>query len=223
MKIEFDTDNIKNFPKKVWSKMTPEHILLLSMFAVISIPALIDKYNASKQGSCCVEVTLEKPDKNEIIVAPRTKTAQLFNTGNQVYLSKKEFDCLARNIYWEALREPLIGQLAVANITYNRVLSKKWGNTFCQVVFEPKQFSWTNSKKLRNAKPKNENQWNRAKHSAMLFSKGVRVTNLDDSEFYYAQYIKQPKWAKTMEKQAHIGQHIFFSDKTDVAQMEEFE
>lgn len=223
MKIEFDTDNIKNFPKKVWDKMTPEHIALLAICSVVSIPALIDKYNETNKGSCCVEVTLEKPNKNELNVAPRTKTAQLFNTGNQVYLSKREFDCLARNIYWEALREPLIGQLAVANITYNRVLSKKWGNTFCQVVFEPKQFSWTNSKKLRNAKPKNEAQWNRAKHSAMLFTKGVRVTNLDDSEFYYAQYIKKPKWAKTMEKQAHIGQHIFFSDKTDVAQMEEFE
>lgn len=217
MRIVIDTDEIKAFPGKVWNRMTPEHVTLLALFAIISVPALIDKYQSSNQeGSCCVDVVLEKPEPIKPVKTPipeKHKFVRIFNTGKKVNLSEKEFDCLSRNIYWESLREPLIGQIAVATITHNRVKSKKWGNTFCKVVFEPKQFSWTNDKQIVNRTPKNKKQWERAKYSALLFSKGVRVPNLKDSEFYYAEYIDPPKWSKNMKKEAHIGRHIFFSNK----------
>ncbi len=196
--------------KKLWYRTTPEHIFIFSICLFISIPIIFN--DSPSEGSCCVEVTLEKP---EYPPEPQSKFPQLFNTGQHIPLSKKEFNCLARNIYWESLSEPLIGQLAVANITYNRLQSGKWGNTFCKVIFHKKQFSWTNNKNIRNAKPKNQIQWNRAKYSAMLFSRGVRVTKLEDSEFYYAQYINPPSWTLSMTKQAHLGQHIFFSNNQE--------
>jgi N-acetylmuramoyl-L-alanine amidase len=142
---------------------------------------------------------------------PKTKYPQIYNTRKRVNLSESDFDCLSRNIYWETMHEPLIGQLSVAQISYNRVLEGKWGNSFCEVIFAPKQFSWTNFKKIRNAVPKNKKQWIRAKHSAFLFSKGVRVPNLIDSQFYFADYIKPPKWSKSMTKVAKIGKHIFYA------------
>ena len=212
MRIVIDTDEIKTFPKKVWNRMTLEQTFLFALFLVLAVPAIIDNYLIKKEGSCCVDVTLEPNDPPKKVVE-NTKFVGLFNTGKTVNLSKKEFDCLSRNIYWESLREPLIGQIAVATITHNRVKSKKWGDTFCKVVFEPKQFSWTNNKKTVNRTPKNIPQWERAKHSALLFTRGVRVPKLKDSEFYYAEYIDPPKWSKKMKKEAHIGRHIFFSNK----------
>lgn len=151
------------------------------------------------------------PEKDSVYSLPKTKHPQLFNTRKKVTLSKSEFNCLSKNIYWESQHEPLLGQLAVANVTYNRVKSGKWGKDFCSVVYASKQFSWTNFKKIRNAEPKNKPQWVRAQHSAFLFAKGVRVTNLDESQFYYANYIKKPKWAHSMNKEANIGKHIFYS------------
>lgn len=218
MRIVIDTDEIKNFPRYVWDRMTPEHITILGIIAAFSVPIISDKIESLfyQEGSCCVEVTLEKNEpekKKQPTSLAKTKFVRIFNTGEQVKLSNKEFDCLSRNIYWESLHEPLIGQLAVAQIVHNRVKSKKWGNTFCQVIYQPKQFSWTNFKHIRNAKPKNAMQWERAKHSAMLFSRGVRVTNLDKSEFYYADYIKAPIWSENMKKKAKIGKHIFFAEK----------
>lgn len=219
MKITLDTEvvttAIKSNSKKLWHRADPGHITLLGMCLALSGFIIGPKIESLfKSDNCCVEVTLEKSE--EIVrTPPRTKTAQLFNTNQKLLLSDRQFDCLAKNIYWETMHEPLLGQIAVANVTYNRVLSGKWGNTFCEVVYARKQFSWTNLKKLRNAVPKNKTQWNRAKHSAMLFTKGVRVTNLDKSEFYYAQYISKPKWAKEMSKSAHIGQHIFYAENEE--------
>lgn len=186
---------------------------LAVIFTAYIVIVFAEKYPKQTEGSCCVDVYLEKNEPvKEILPPEKSKFARIFNTGKKVNLSEKEFDCLSRNIYWESLREPLIGQIAVATITHNRVKSKKWGNSFCKVVFEPKQFSWTNLDKIRNATPKNKNQWKRAKHSAMLFTKGVRVTNLENSHFYYADYIKPPVWSKKMIKTAKIGTHIFFAD-----------
>lgn len=227
MKIVIDTEEIKQKLSTIWGKLTAENVFLGSVILVLSGYIISNKVGSlfNKTDSCCVEVTLEKPETpwKEDTFPRKTKISQLYNVGEKLYLSDKEFNCLARNIYWEAMHEPLIGQISVAHVTYNRVFSKKWGDTFCEVIFEPKQFSWTNNKKIRVAVPKNKTQWKRAKHSAMLFTNGVRVTNLFDSEFYYAKYIKPPKWSKNMKKEAQIGQHIFFSDKTKLANAEEFE
>jgi hypothetical protein len=225
--LNIDTDVIKTSVKEkatqVWEKSDSGHVFLgcISVFLLVYI--VFDKIpNFFKKESCCVEVTIgafdkKKPDSIGIpysnAIPPKTKYVQLFNTGVKLDLSDKEFDCLSRNIYWESSFEPLLGQMSVANVTYNRVLSGKWGNSFCSVVFAKKQFSWTNSKKLRNATPKNKTQWHRAKQTAMLFANGVRVTNLHKSQFYYADYIKAPKWSKFMNKTAKIGQHIFYAEK----------
>lgn len=230
MKLTIDTDIFTNPIKKstrfvkeklikVWEKSDAGHVALFGVSLILCgyiISIEIDKLlENNNKGS--VDVFLEKSDTNykRESKPPKTKYSQLFNTGERISLSNKEFNCLAKNIYWESLREPLLGQIAVANITYNRVLSGKWGDTFCEVVFSPKQFSWTNSKKIKNAEPKNKSQWERAKHSATLFERGVRVTNLDKSKHYFAEYITPPKWSKRMDKQAHIGKHIFFVQKGD--------
>lgn len=225
MKITIDTDFIKNSvkknSKKLWDRADAGHIALLSISAILSVNFICSKLDSMFRQPTqftrgTVDVTLEKPDKvyEKNIKAPKTKYSQLYNTGVRLNLSSKEFDCLSRNIYWESQREPLLGQIGIANITYNRVVSGRWGDSFCSVIFSPKQFSWTNFKKIRNAKPKNERQWERAKHSAMLFTRGVRVTNLDNSQFYYANYITAPKWSKNMKREAKIGRHIFFAENS---------
>lgn len=222
--VNIDTDNIKSFigssVKKTWEKSDAGHVFLGGIALVLSSYIVSTKLpNFFHKDACCVDVSLEKPDlagrkyPNTNDIPPKTKHAQLYNTGVKLNLSPKEFNCLSRNIYWESMHEVLLGQVSVAQVTYNRVLSGKWGNSFCSVIFAPKQFSWTNFKKIRNAVPKNKKQWERAQHSAMLFDNGVRVTNFADTQFYFAEYIRAPSWSKSMDKTAKIGQHIFFAEK----------
>jgi len=54
-----------------------------------------------------------------------------------------EVHCLTRNIYEEARGESVEAQIYVGLITRARVNDPRWPDTYCGVVFEKKQFSWT--------------------------------------------------------------------------------
>ncbi|MFN2339881.1 MAG: cell wall hydrolase [Halanaerobium sp.] len=56
-------------------------------------------------------------------------------------VSKQELDLLARAINGEARGEPYLGQVAVAAVIINRVLSHQFPNTFAQVIYQSGQFS----------------------------------------------------------------------------------
>ncbi|MGP3777430.1 cell wall hydrolase [Halanaerobium saccharolyticum] len=56
-------------------------------------------------------------------------------------VSKQELDLLARAIYGESRGEPYVGQVAVAAVIINRVLSRQFPNTFAQVIYQGGQFS----------------------------------------------------------------------------------
>ncbi len=51
--------------------------------------------------------------------------------------------CLATTVYLEARSEPVIGQLAVAEVALRRRDRGHWGNTVCKVVTAPHQFATT--------------------------------------------------------------------------------
>ncbi len=62
--------------------------------------------------------------------------------------------CLALNIYFEARSESFASQVAVAQVTLNRIESKKYPNDVCAVVKQPKQFSWYSDGKSEVRKEK---------------------------------------------------------------------
>ena len=53
-----------------------------------------------------------------------------------VFLNIKDVMCMAKNIFFEAAVESTAGKLAVAQVTLNRVRSKNYPNTICDVVYE---------------------------------------------------------------------------------------
>lgn len=139
----------------------------------------------------------------------RVEKVVLVKTKEKVALSQKDFDCLAKNIYHEAGVEDRAGKVAVAQVTLNRVNEGKWGNSVCKVVHAKSQFSWTLNKKKVAEKPKGE-LWDQSVAVAREFATGVRVKGLEDSQYYHAEYIKDPAWAKAKRVAKQIGQHIFY-------------
>ena len=51
-------------------------------------------------------------------------------------MQKRELICLALNVYYEARGESLAGKYAVAEVTMNRVTSRRYPETVCAVVYE---------------------------------------------------------------------------------------
>ena len=134
--------------------------------------------------------------------------------------AKKQVDCLAENMYFEAGYEPEKGQVAVAFVTINRVKSGYFENDICGVVKQKVQgvcqFSWY----CEHANPTAKRLTGRAE---MVYNdvkdRAVYVySNYDKLEdpskgalFFHADYVS-PGW-RNMEHKITIGRHIFYNRK----------
>lgn len=134
------------------------------------------------------------------------KPVQVYSS-KKANISKKEFNCLVKNIYYEAGIEDYNGKIAVAQVTMNRLQSKKYGNSICSVVYAKHQFSWTLNK--NNPKPKGQLYTDSIK-AAKDFLNGKRIKGIEQAYYYHADYITAPKWANSMQAVNKIGQHIFY-------------
>ncbi len=124
--------------------------------------------------------------------------------------------CLARNIYHEARGEPITGQYAVAEVTMNRVASRRFPDSVCDVVYEKRldtvrnrlvgAFSWTEFESLEEPRGI---QWERAKKAAATIYDKQHEPAIPAALFYHADSI-EPRWAKQKNRVAKIGRHIFY-------------
>ena len=117
--------------------------------------------------------------------------------------------CLAMNIYWEARNQSVAGQLAVAQVTLNRVLDPRYGENVCEVVYEHMQFSWYWDGK--SDVPMEINAWERAYLIASAALDGSGHVELEGVTHYHAVY-SRPFWRAYMVKVAEIDDHIFYMD-----------
>ena len=138
-------------------------------------------------------------------------------------VSQSEIECMAKNIYFEAAVESTAGQLAVAQVTLNRVNSKHYPNSVCEVVYQgphtsdgfPKrdrcQFSWYCDGKGDEVKNKGK-LWNTAHNLAKYVLKRQEdlLDITDGATHYHANYIDAPRWAGQKRVTTSIDQHIFY-------------
>lgn len=124
--------------------------------------------------------------------------------------SPEDQECLSKNIYHEAGVESKLGKLAVGQVTLNRLQTKRWGDSICQVVYYKSQFSWTKMKNKLDETPKGR-LWEESKQAAAQILRGVRVNALRGSLFYHTDYIATPKWVDRKAKIIQIEQHIFYT------------
>ena len=58
--------------------------------------------------------------------------------------------CMSYAIYFESRSEPIVAQLAVAQVIMNRVDDHRFPNTVCEVVTDGLRYSWDTSKIVRD-------------------------------------------------------------------------
>ena len=120
--------------------------------------------------------------------------------------------CLALNIYFEARSEDFYSQVAVAQVTLNRVNSPNYPSTVCQVVTQKDQFSWYWDG--LSDTPKEALAWTRSLSLAdLMLGKSVQVACVADSTHYHADYVK-PYWSKVFFKTCKLGKHIFYREQS---------
>lgn len=121
--------------------------------------------------------------------------------------AQTELDCLAQNIYFEARNQSLSGKLSVANVTKNRVKSNLYPDTYCEVVWQPKQFSWTHDGKSDRMTDKKARD--HAYQVAWFFLTYEYSDRTNGSTHYHSIKV-QPPWADEKKKVIQIEDHIFY-------------
>ena len=158
------------------------------------------------------------------------RTAPILTWGPVI--SQAEIECMAKNIYFEAAVESTAGQLAVAQVTLNRVKSRHYPNSVCEVVYEGKhyttakgeqfpvrdrcQFSWYCDGKddeVRNKGKLWDNAHELAKYVLTHYFSDDLIDITDGATHYHANYIDAPRWAHQKRIRTKIDTHIFYGGR----------
>jgi len=177
--------------------LDPQETAMASAFAAVLRPALI------KPKGGIVKIRLAKGD-HKWADDPLPKYSY----------SKRQRNCLAVGVYFEARGEPNKGQQAVAQVILNRVRNPAYPNTVCGVVYQNKRKR--NACQFSFACDGIRDRVNSAKH----WGRAVKVANdaidgrfwlrsVGSSSHYHADYV-WPKWRRKMRKMTKIGRHIFY-------------
>ena len=120
--------------------------------------------------------------------------------------------CMAKNIYYEAAKEPFEGKLAVAQVTMNRANSIQFPKTVCEVVYQKVnqtyQFSWVGE---RVGPITNKYAW---EECMIVARKALTESHLHDiiyktNAMYYHNTSVNPPWK--LKYVAKIGNHLFYT------------
>lgn len=142
-----------------------------------------------------------------------------------VEIDQKQLDCLAVNLYFEAGNQKTDAALAAVGYTVlNRVASKDYPNSVCDVVYQGRklangnyvrhkcQFSWV-CDGAPDVPPMGNKigmeAWLRAREVALQVLKGTIDNPVGNATMYHATYVT-PYWRKAYIEVAKIEDHIFY-------------
>ena len=130
--------------------------------------------------------------------------------------ARKQVDCMAENIYFEAAHEPERGRLAVALVTMNRVQDPRYPKDICSVVKERVkstcQFSWFCESGKRVS---SQQAYKEAEEIAIfVYANYDKIKDVTDGAlFYHADYVSRSKLGvRNIEQTTKIGRHIFYKE-----------
>jgi spore germination cell wall hydrolase CwlJ-like protein len=136
---------------------------------------------------------------------------------------KKQVECLAQNVYYEAGYEPTKGQIAVAMVTLNRVYSGKYPTTICGTMMQQAaqvcQFSWwcdadKRAKAMAHTYSRHEREVFDHARAVALYAY-MNYEHIEDvtkgALFFHTKDVK-PGW-NNVKVTTVIGNHIFYKRK----------
>ncbi len=151
---------------------------------------------------------MDMPDPHNL-----TKTMETVDLFGRKFT--KEDMCIAQAVYFEARSEPLVGQVAIAEVILNRIVDPRYPDTACEVVFQNQhrrhkcQFSFACDG--QSDRPQHTRSWEKALKVVALVQKGERSGIAKRATHYHATYVN-PRWSNHLNKLGQVGQHIFYRE-----------
>lgn len=152
--------------------------------------------------------------KNTIVILFALMSA---SNANADYI--RQLTCLADNVYFEARGESRSGWSAVTNVVFNRLDSKHFPKTPCQVIKQRRghvcQFSWVCERADRTYNYRKTKLYRAIRtHVHQMYKDRSRVVdNTNGALFYHSTKINHSELGllKNVIQTAKIGNHIFYT------------
>jgi spore germination cell wall hydrolase CwlJ-like protein len=135
---------------------------------------------------------------------------------------EKEKQCLTTALYHEARGEGEFGMKAVANVIHNRYLHPDYPDTYCGVINQRKQFSYTLEGKPQGEHLKAHIAY-KPEQARVAYQTAEKIADdvvegrfqkfLPSNVLWYTTMKVKNYWTKTKKVVAQIGNHKFYSDK----------
>jgi spore germination cell wall hydrolase CwlJ-like protein len=132
-----------------------------------------------------------------------------------------EKNCIKNALYYEARSEGKEGILAVASVIENRVNHPAYPSTYCGVIQQHKQFSYTLEGKpdveavAWRLKAADKQAYGYVSEVSDKMLNGGFKPVLDTDVLHYAKYSVRNYWTKTKAVATRIGKHIFYKEKSN--------
>jgi len=191
--------NVKNTLMKSESKNEAKAGMLSLIYEVIIVGLIVIILFLYK-------VTIEEKTKQDMI--------QQFK--------QQEKSCIVTALYHEARGEGELGMKAVANVIHNRYTHPNYPDTYCGVINQYKQFSYTIQGKpnaevlrvsLQDSSSKNKKALDSAEKIAEELVEEKFNKFLPENVLHYATTSVKNYWTKTKKVVAQIGNHKFYAEK----------
>lgn len=127
--------------------------------------------------------------------------------------NEAQHKCLSQAVYYEARSEPILGQIAVAEVVLNRVGDHRYPNSICEVVYQGSerttgcQFTFTCDGATEKS-PRGR-LWNRSQAVAAHVMMDLHKPLTGTATHYHTDYV-DPIWNKHLVHTRTIGAHIFY-------------
>lgn len=203
--------NVENFFDRNHSLFCLWGGLFAAIFFLLYIPfTMVSRVNSELSSKI-----YEYEEQNSALIEQVNEMSNEMEFLRMSYAQKqhvmREIECLAKNIYFEAAAEPRTGKIAVAEVTLNRVKSKKYPRTVCGVVYQRTdrtcQFSWVCQGKQT---ARNSKAWK----DSLTIAENILISKkeygiIGTAKYFHADYVN-PAWAEEKQLVAQIGRHIFY-------------
>jgi len=195
----------------------------------ISFPAIADKAANQREASIWADKAADfasydavsQSADNLLTLRSDTKAIRSLTKAQPSLAKLAEFtmeqqNCLSEAVYYEARSETRSGKIGVAEVVMNRVTSKHYPSSICEVVYQGSerqtgcQFSFTCDGSMDVA-PKGK-AWERSQDIAALVLTGMAPKLTGKATHYHTTDVNPP-WASTLRYNGQIGSHKFYKFK----------
>lgn len=130
--------------------------------------------------------------------------------------AKQEQECLVKTLWGEARGEPKQGIRAVLSVIHNRKQHKNYPGTYCEVVMQPKQFSYFNSNRNRHkkilAKDSERATLDFIEELSTEAAVGKFKPTVPRDVLYYAVHTVENHWTRQKQVFKRIGRHVLYKE-----------